>query len=163
MSCSIHIFFCIWTQGANSRCSQVITSNWILREFDPKQTSQIQKHYIWPQPFNMNIKTEHLITSSQYKYRYKSFTLSRPNKYRQNVKGLVQDCSNSIANTLELLQTCAKPSMCFYTYAIYLSIYKDSLTSWRSYRYSNKLNPVYPHTPIQWFGWNIFRCGNLHI
>ena len=25
--------------------------------------------------------------------------------------GLVQDCSNSIANTLELLQSCAKPSI----------------------------------------------------
>ena len=26
--------------------------------------------------------------------------------------GLVQDCSNSIANALELLQSCAKPSIC---------------------------------------------------
>ena len=28
------------------------------------------------------------------------------------VDGLVQDCSNSIANALELLQSCTKPSMC---------------------------------------------------
>ena len=28
-----------------------------------------------------------------------------------NIKGLVQDCSNSIANTLELLQSCTKPSI----------------------------------------------------
>ena len=28
-----------------------------------------------------------------------------------HVDGLVQDCSNSIANALELLQSCAKPSM----------------------------------------------------
>ena len=28
-----------------------------------------------------------------------------------HVDGLVQDCSNSIANTLELLQSCTKPSM----------------------------------------------------
>ena len=28
-----------------------------------------------------------------------------------HVNGLVQDCSNSIANTLELLQSCTKPSM----------------------------------------------------
>ena len=28
------------------------------------------------------------------------------------VDGLAQDCSNSIANALELLQSCAKPSMC---------------------------------------------------
>ena len=26
--------------------------------------------------------------------------------------GLVQDCSNSIANALELLQSCTKPSIC---------------------------------------------------
>ena len=28
------------------------------------------------------------------------------------VVGLVQDCSNSIANALELLQSCTEPSMC---------------------------------------------------
>ena len=27
------------------------------------------------------------------------------------IDGLVQDCSNSIANTLELLQSCTKPSI----------------------------------------------------
>ena len=29
-----------------------------------------------------------------------------------HIKGLVQDCSNSIANALELLQSCTKPSIC---------------------------------------------------
>ena len=29
----------------------------------------------------------------------------------RHVHGLVQDCSNSIDNALELLQSCAKPSM----------------------------------------------------
>ena len=28
------------------------------------------------------------------------------------IGGLVQDCSNSIANALELLQSCTKPSIC---------------------------------------------------
>ena len=28
-----------------------------------------------------------------------------------DIDGLVQDCSNSIANALELLQPCTKPSM----------------------------------------------------
>ena len=28
------------------------------------------------------------------------------------IDGLVQDCSNSIANALELLQSCTKPSTC---------------------------------------------------
>ena len=32
-----------------------------------------------------------------------------------HVNGLVQDCSNSIANALELLQSCTKPSMWLYT------------------------------------------------
>ena len=30
----------------------------------------------------------------------------------QHIDDLVQDCSNSIANALELLQSCTKPSMC---------------------------------------------------
>ena len=29
-----------------------------------------------------------------------------------HLDGLVQDCSNSIANALELLQSCTKPSIC---------------------------------------------------
>ena len=29
----------------------------------------------------------------------------------RHVDGLVQDCSNSIANAMELLQSCTKPSM----------------------------------------------------
>ena len=32
-------------------------------------------------------------------------------KSRLNTDGLVQDCSNSIANALELLQSCIKPSI----------------------------------------------------
>ena len=30
---------------------------------------------------------------------------------QDNIDGLVQDCSNSIANALELLQSCTKPSI----------------------------------------------------
>ena len=32
---------------------------------------------------------------------------------RDHIDGLVQDCSNSIANTLEWLQSCTKPSIYF--------------------------------------------------
>ena len=32
----------------------------------------------------------------------------------QHIIGLVQDCSNSIANALELLQSCIKPVICTY-------------------------------------------------
>ena len=31
------------------------------------------------------------------------------------IDGLAQDCSNSIVNALELLQSCAKPSICVHT------------------------------------------------
>ena len=37
--------------------------------------------------------------------------LSRPQYVNADVDGLVQDCSNSIANALELLQSCTKTSM----------------------------------------------------
>ena len=33
------------------------------------------------------------------------------NKIQHDIDGLVQDCSNSIANALELLQSCTKPSI----------------------------------------------------
>ena len=33
------------------------------------------------------------------------------------IDGLVQDCSNSIANALELLQSCTKPSICYYSWS----------------------------------------------
>ena len=32
---------------------------------------------------------------------------------QDNIDGLVQDCSNSIANALELLQSCTKPSILY--------------------------------------------------
>ena len=35
-----------------------------------------------------------------------------------NTNGLVQGCSNSIANALELLQSCTKPSILYYHYGI---------------------------------------------
>ena len=38
-------------------------------------------------------------------------TQSYCNETLSNIDGLVQDCSNSIANALELLQSCTKPSM----------------------------------------------------
>ena len=40
--------------------------------------------------------------------------MGKIDKYKtttDHIDGLVQDCSNSIANALELLQSCAKPSI----------------------------------------------------
>ena len=43
------------------------------------------------------------------------------------IDDLVQDCSNSIANTLELLQSCTKPSICGNPYlCIKVHIYIDA-------------------------------------
>ena len=35
------------------------------------------------------------------------------NKFHWNIDGLAQDCSNAIADAIELLQSCAKPSICY--------------------------------------------------
>ena len=35
-----------------------------------------------------------------------------------NIDGSVQECSNSIANALELLQSCIKPSNCSVIYSV---------------------------------------------
>ena len=40
----------------------------------------------------------------------------------EHVDGLVQDCSNSIANALELLQSCTKPSM-----LLWINLYIDQM------------------------------------
>ena len=42
------------------------------------------------------------------------------------VDGLVQDCSNSITNALELLQSCTKPSMlCVHRYILSKIVHID--------------------------------------
>ena len=40
-------------------------------------------------------------------------TINSSELQQAHIDGLVQDCSNSIANALELLQSCAKPSIYF--------------------------------------------------
>ena len=44
-----------------------------------------------------------------------------------HINGLVQDCSNSIANALELLQSCTKPSIC----SRVKQLNKISITVWQ--------------------------------
>ena len=48
------------------------------------------------------IPKQQLEASKQYCYHIQSFG--------DQIDGLVQDCSNSIANAMELLQCCTKPS-----------------------------------------------------
>ena len=50
------------------------------------------------------------------------------------INGLVQDCSNSTANTLELLQSCTKPSICFFLIKDGIELFCSSrimMASWR--------------------------------
>ena len=48
-----------------------------------------------------------------------------------DIDDLVQDCSNSIANTLELLQSCTKPSICTWLFIGWLNIFRISNSTWR--------------------------------
>ena len=67
---------------------------------------------------NITDNTE-MPTYTKIRRSEKDSTLDRPRSQNANigwawpfhVDGLVQDCSNSIANALELLQSCPKPSI----------------------------------------------------
>ena len=51
-------------------------------------------------------------------------------KKPEYIYGLVQDCSNSIANALELLQSCTKPSI-YFQWKLWLQIYQMLVISYR--------------------------------
>ena len=51
-------------------------------------------------------------------------------KFQPHIDGLLQDCSNSIADTLELLQSCTKTSI--YTYMSYTRVFATSTGCLRS-------------------------------
>ena len=53
------------------------------------------------------------------------FSTLRCDELRQYIDGLVEDCSSSIANAMELLQSCTKPSKC--TYSIVTLILKSRM------------------------------------
>ena len=59
------------------------------------------------------------------------------------IDGLVQDCSNSIANALELLQSCTKPLVSFSadSCGLYTCVLQGSgpENPWASFDYSQKL------------------------
>ena len=70
--------------------------------------------------FKVNIHTEIRITISLPVYTYNIYIY----QYAiYHIDGLVQDCSNSIANTLKLLQSCTKPSI----YWNYIKIIKVTI------------------------------------
>ena len=57
------------------------------------------------------------------------------------INGLVQDCSNSIANALEVLQSCAKPSMhILFKYIIHPKKYAQS---WPFLNFSWLVSPIF--------------------
>ena len=41
-----------------------------------------------------------------------SFADMLPAKFQSDMEGLIQDCSNSSALAMELLQSCSEPSIC---------------------------------------------------
>ena len=54
-------------------------------------------------------------------------SVSNSNLGKIYINGSVQDCSNSSANALELLQSCAKPSICSFCYLM-MKFDKESKT-----------------------------------
>ena len=52
------------------------------------------------------------------------------------VDGLVQDCSNPIANTLELLQSCTKPSIYVNDHRLMAKLYAKPQQSRPKWRFS---------------------------
>ena len=57
----------------------------------------------------------------------------RPNATGHYLNGLVQDCSNSIANALELLQSCIKPS-------VWLTVNKILWNTFENILHENRLD-----------------------
>ena len=57
--------------------------------------------------------------------------------YKDNIDGLVQDCSNSSALAVELLQSCTESSI---SYLFRNSYYKNKTVLWLSYSYDGNLH-----------------------
>ena len=68
---------------------------------------------------------------------------NQQNTFFYNIGGLVQDCSISIANSLEMLQCCTKPLIWLYI-----------MIAWHR-RY---ITPMHQHFALQYFSW---RCCQL--
>ena len=64
----------------------------------------------WPNSSQLTRGWWHEVSFREYSLIY-MFHLSLSH-YIDYIDGLVQDCSNSIANALELLQSCTKLSIC---------------------------------------------------
>ena len=58
--------------------------------------------------------------------------------------GLVQDCSNSIANALELLQSCTEPSMCCVNPWVIIAYWCEILLSHQFSAYRQIVDDVNP-------------------
>ena len=89
-----------------------VTTNSTQRVYNPNQKNEKQKGIQSP---DLMLK---LIDIAVMRFYYliinamQTHALIIKDKYSHgNVEGLVQDCSNSIVNALELLQSCTKPSM----------------------------------------------------
>ena len=91
---------------------------WMSLDFNDDQSTLVQvmawccqatSHYLsqcWPRPL-----TPYGVTRPQWVKLWLYLLAKEPSGLNQYIDGLVQDCSNSTANALELLQFCTKPSV----------------------------------------------------
>ena len=131
----IEILAC-WRQGPIYRAYSI---PWLLMAWQHKEPSHQQPWY-WPS-YPGIFWFQHLKVKPSNAHWF-----SRKIKYL-HFDGSVQDCSNSIANTLELLQSCTKPSIWCYFLILkpcrFDEIYsKDSITTSKSRNYSFVLQVV---------------------
>ena len=57
--------------------------------------------------------------------------------------GLVQDCSNSIALAMELLQSCTKPFICVQMYLLYPSLLQNMFCKYIKMKYRHDVMIIF--------------------
>ena len=123
---NVHISFTKWCIVVMDICL-VTGALWDLRERFIACTSQQDIGWVSCSKSDLCSMIYVIPDHYCYKCRYMIFSLIGPFEFllslfiKPNINGLVQDYSNSIANALELLQSCTKP-------VIYHSIIKNNNT-----------------------------------
>ena len=69
-----------------------------------------------------------MVYMSQLGFHVPSVTSNLPGLPMYRIDGLEQDCCNSGALAMELLQSCIKPSICCHTYWIEQTLLQNYLT-----------------------------------
>ena len=93
----------IMKQWSSQQCNHIVQSCPLLHHQSPSEYSQQAPH-------SLPIRAKYGVPVGSLK----SHQCSTPVVVVHTHHGLMQDCSNSIADALELLQSCAKPSISCY-------------------------------------------------